>query len=105
MYGPSASDSRSVTHGVRADCDGCSRFQRSLDRASSRSALYDVADHSSAPTSQEAASSSRASTAARHAGPENRMVARFEGSPGAASKRYSPRSTSASTLFGMGGMA
>ena len=36
---------------VRGGWSGCSRFHRSAARASSRSVLYDVADHSSTPTS------------------------------------------------------
>ena len=49
---------------------------RSVARAFSRIFLYDVTDHSSAPTFQRSASSACASVAATWDGPENNMAAR-----------------------------
>ena len=47
--GPGESARSCVTSGVRAGWPGCRRLCRSVTSASSRSALYDVADHSSTP--------------------------------------------------------
>jgi hypothetical protein len=85
--GPSPPLRISVTRGVRGFSPGCSRFQRSVVSASSRSALYDVADHRSTATSWCSASSRCASSAASQEVPENRMLARFALPAGASAKR------------------
>jgi len=102
--GPSDPASASVTYGVRPASVGCSRFQRSTSRASSRRALYEVALHSSTATSWSAASRACACRAAPWAVPLKITVARRDGPSGAGANRYRPRRMPSSTPSGMGGM-
>src|ERR1700749_4706290 len=74
--GPGAPDSTELTYGTRDGSPGCSMFHDSQASASRRSSVQDVADHTSADTSQSAASISWAVRAERSATPEARIWAR-----------------------------
>src|SRR5579862_3020923 len=113
--GPTASDRTEVTYGTRGPESGCSMFHDSQSRASRRSSVQDVADHTSADTPHSVASISWAVSACRTATPEARIWAcgpsgRSSPEPepepgasacaGAAEYRYSPRRMPCSSAAG-----
>jgi hypothetical protein len=81
--------SADVTYGVRGSSSGCSRLCDSTARASRRSSVHEVTDHTSAATPQSSASSCRARSAHGMATPEARILA--PAVDGAAAYRYMPR--------------
>ena len=63
MIGPAASASFVVTYGTRASSSGCRKLCSSAARASRRSSVQEVTDHTSALTPHSCSSTSAASSA------------------------------------------